>query len=487
MSELRSRSSSTSVALVTLGCARNDVDSEELAARLENEGFTLVAEPGDAEAVLVNTCGFVDQAKKDSIDTVLAATDLKDSGQTKAVVAVGCLAERYGAELAEAMPEADAVFGFDDYPDIAGRLRSVLAGTPHVPHVPSDRRKLLPVTPVERSADGVVVPGHAVAEPDLPEGVAPASGPRVVRRRLDSGPMAPLKIASGCDRRCSFCAIPSFRGAFVSRRPTDLLADARWLATQGVRELFCVSENSTSYGKDLGDPRLLETVLPELAAVDGINRVRVSYLQPAELRPGLIDTIANTEGVAPYFDLSFQHAAGPLLRRMRRFGDAEQFLQLLETVRSKAPHAGVRSNFIVGFPGETDDDVRVLYDFLAAAELDAIGIFGYSDEDGTEAATMDGHVDADEIRDRVEVVTRLADELTAQRAERRHGEVVEVLVESVDDGDDGRTAEGRALHQGPDVDGSTSLTGGSSTVTVGDVVTAVVIDNSGADLVADPT
>ncbi|HKE67632.1 MAG TPA: hypothetical protein VKB55_00150, partial [Nocardioidaceae bacterium] len=159
----------------------------------------------------------------------------------------------------------------------------------------------------------------------------------------------------------------------------------------------------------------------------------------------------------------------------------------LETIRSKAPHAGVRSNFIVGFPGETDEDVRVLYDFLAAAELDAVGIFGYSDEDGTEAATMDGQVDADEIRDRVEVVTRLADELTAQRAERRHGEVVEVLVESVDDGDDGRTAEGRALHQGPDVDGSTSLTEVSSTVTAGDVVSAVVIDNSGADLVADPT
>jgi ribosomal protein S12 methylthiotransferase len=487
MSELRTRSSSTSVALVTLGCARNDVDSEELAARLENAGFTLVAEPGDAEAVLVNTCGFVDQAKKDSIDTVLAATDLKDSGQTQAVVAVGCLAERYGAELAEAMPEADAVFGFDDYPDIADRLRSVLAGTPHVPHVPSDRRKLLPVTPVERSADGVVVPGHAVAEPDLPEGVAPASGPRVVRRRLDSGPMAPLKLASGCDRRCSFCAIPSFRGAFVSRRPTEVLADARWLATQGVRELFCVSENSTSYGKDLGDPRLLETLLPDLAAVEGIDRVRVSYLQPAELRPGLVDAIANTDGVAPYFDLSFQHAAGPLLRRMRRFGDAEQFLQLLETIRSKAPESGVRSNFIVGFPGETDEDVRVLCDFLAAAELDAVGIFGYSNEDGTEAATMDRQLDADEIRDRVDVVTRLADELTAQRAERRHGEVVEVLVESVGDGEDGPTAEGRALHQGPDVDGSTSLTAVPSGVAIGDGVSAVVVGNNGADLVADPT
>jgi ribosomal protein S12 methylthiotransferase RimO len=477
----------SSVALVTLGCARNDVDSEELAARLETAGFTLVPDPGDAEAVLVNTCGFVEQAKKDSIDTVLAATDLKDGGRTQAVVAVGCLAERYGAELAEAMPEADAVLGFDDYPDIADRLRSVLAGTPHVPHVPSDRRKLLPVTPVERMADAVVVPGHAVAEPDLPEGIAPASGPRVVRRRLDTGPMAPLKLASGCDRRCSFCAIPSFRGAFVSRRPADVLTDARWLATQGVRELFCVSENSTSYGKDLGDPRLLESLLPELAAVDGIDRVRVSYLQPAELRSGLIDAIGQTDGVAPYFDLSFQHAAGPLLRRMRRFGDAEQFLGLLETIRAKAPGAGVRSNFIVGFPGESDDDVRVLCDFLAAAELDAIGIFGYSNEDGTEAATMDGQLGDDEIRDRVDVVTRLADELTAQRAESRHGEVVDVLVESVGGNGTGPTAEGRALHQGPDVDGSTRLPGLPVDVRVGDVVSAVVVDSDGVDLVAEPT
>jgi ribosomal protein S12 methylthiotransferase len=220
-----------------------------------------------------------------------------------------------------------------------------------------------------------------------------------------------------------------------------------------------------------------------LAAVDGIDRVRVSYLQPAELRPGLVEAIARTDGVAPYFDLSFQHAAGPLLRRMRRFGDAEQFLALLETIRAKSPAAGVRSNFIVGFPGETDDDVRVLCDFLAAAELDAIGIFGYSDEDGTEAATMDEQIGADEIRDRVEVVTRLAEELTAQRAERRHGEVVEVLVETVGPG---RVAEGRALHQGPEVDGSTRLSDVPARVAVGDVVSAVVVASDGVDLVAEP-
>ena len=308
-----------SVAVVTLGCARNEVDSEELAGRLEAGGFQLVADPGTADTVVVNTCGFVEAAKKDSVDTLLEAADLKEQGRTRAVVAVGCLAERYGRDLAESLPEADAVLGFDDYPDIAARLRSIVAGERHEPHVPADRRRLLPISPAERDAGTLSVPGHAA--PDLPTGLAPDSGPRAVRRRLDGGPMAPLKLASGCDRRCSFCAIPSFRGSFVSRRPSDVVQEGRWLAGQGVRELFLVSENSTSYGKDLGDLRLLETLLPELAGIEGVARVRVSYLQPAETRPGLIEAIATTPGVVPYFDLSFQHASAPLLRRMRRFGD----------------------------------------------------------------------------------------------------------------------------------------------------------------------
>jgi ribosomal protein S12 methylthiotransferase RimO len=464
------------VALVTLGCARNDVDSEELAARLEAGGFLLVDDAADAETVVVNTCGFVETAKKDSVDTLLAAADQKDvGGATQAVVAVGCLAERYGEELADALPEADAVLGFDDYDDIAERLQSILSGTKHQPHVPRDRRKLLPLAPADRVSADVSIPGHAIVEaPDLVR--APASGPRVVRRRLDGGPTAPLKLASGCDRRCAFCAIPSFRGAFVSRRPTDVLGEARWLADQGAKELFLVSENSTSYGKDLGDLRLLETLVGELAAVDGIERVRVSYLQPAEMRPSLVEALCATPGVLPYFDLSFQHASGPLLRRMRRFGDAEKFLDLIEQIRARAPHAGIRSNVIVGFPDESEDDVDVLCDFLDRARLDAIGVFGYSDEDGTEAATYDGKLDTDTIDDRVDRVSRLAEEVTADRARDRIGETVEVLVESVD----GTTAEGRAAHQGPEVDGSTMLTGA---YVVGQIVTAVVAGTDGVDLV----
>jgi ribosomal protein S12 methylthiotransferase RimO len=461
------------VSLVTLGCARNEVDSEELAARLESAGWTL-DDSGDASVVLVNTCGFIDAAKKDSIDTLLAAAD---SGAH--VVAAGCLAERYGAELAQSLPEAGAVLSFDDYAAIGERLDDVLAGRGHRAHTPQDRRKLLPLSPVERSGADVQVPGHGDppadldAHPDLPEGVAPASGPRVLRRRLGSGPAAPLKLASGCDRRCTFCAIPAFRGAYVSRRPTDILDEAHWLAAQGVREVVLVSENSSSYGKDLGDIRLLETLLPELAAVPGIERVRVSYIQPAELRPGLIEAIATTPGVAPYFDLSFQHASGPLLRRMRRFGDRERFLGLLEQIRALAPEAGVRSNFIVGFPGETEHDVDELARFLTAARLDAIGVFGYSDEEGTEAVGFDGKLDAAEIDARVAHLSSLAEELTAQRAEERIGSTVEVLVEE--------PGEGRAAHQAPEIDGGVTLKGDAP---VGRIVRARVVEAMGVDLLA---
>jgi ribosomal protein S12 methylthiotransferase len=471
-------SSSRTVSLVTLGCARNEVDSEELAARLAAGGWTLRGEGEDADVVLVNTCGFIQAAKQESIDELLAAAD---SGAK--VAAVGCLAERYGAELASELPEAQ-VLSFDDYGDIAARLDDVLAGQQWPAHVARDRRRLLPVSPVLRHLPGANPPvtPRSGGLPVPPNPPGPASGPRPIRRRLSGGVTAPLKIASGCDRRCSFCAIPSFRGAFVSRRPPELLAEAGWLAADGVRELLLVSENSTSYGKDLGDLRLLETVLPELAKVDGIARVRVSYLQPAEVRPGLIDVMTSTPGVAPYFDLSFQHASGPVLRKMRRFGDRARFTGLIDRVRDACPDAGVRSNFIVGFPGETTADLRELELFLSEARLDAIGIFGYSDEDGTEAATFPAtdKLDEDEIARRVGEFAGLAEEVMAQRAADRVGETVEVLVEEVLG--DGRY-EGRAAHQAPDVDGSTTLEADRPLVP-GDLVIARVTESAGADLIA---
>jgi ribosomal protein S12 methylthiotransferase len=474
----------TRLSLVTLGCARNDVDSEELAARFEAAGIELVAEPSDADAVVVNTCGFVESAKKDSIDTLLAAADLKGDHRPQAVIAVGCLAERYGDQLAASLPEADAVLGFDSYPEIAAAVQAVLAGDRPAPPTPQDRRLLLPLAPADRAASPVYPPGHGDA-PDTtePVGPAPASGPRVVRRRLEGGPMAPLKLASGCDRRCSFCAIPRFRGAFVSRPPQDLVAEARWLADHGVSELFLVSENSTSYGKDLGDIRLLEKLLPTLCEVEGIERVRVSYLQPAEMRTDLISVMSDTPGVAPYFDLSFQHASGPLLRRMRRFGDTDRFLELIASIRERVPTAGLRSNFIVGFPGETEADCAELERFLVEARLDFVGVFGYSDEDGTEAATFSDQHSSQTVAARLDQFSRLVEQLTAQRAEQRVGESVRVVVEE----SDRASVVGRAAHQGPEVDGSVRLspaTGDAVALQIGDWAEAVVVGSAGVDLVA---
>ena len=449
-----------------MGCARNEVDSEELAGRLAADGWTLVDDVESAEVAVVNTCGFIESAKKDSVDALLEANSLKGHGTTKAVVAVGCMAERYGKELAEALPEADAILGFDDYQDISERLQSIISGNAHTPHIPRDRRALLPIAPVERAAAR-----------DESYASSVGAGGSLFRKRLGSAPWAPLKIASGCDRRCSFCAIPYFRGSFISRRPTEILQEAQWLAENGVSELFLVSENTTSYGKDLGDLKLMEKILHEFTEIPGVERVRLSYLQPAEMRPTLLQAMIETEKVAPYFDLSFQHTSPTVLRRMRRFGDSEKFLHLINQIRALSPEAGIRSNFIVGFPGETQEDYDDLANFISAAKLDAVGIFGYSDEDNTEALDLSDKVEEEVIRERVEALSSLADEMVSTRAQARIGEKVRVLIE------DEELQEGRAAHQGPEVDGSTSFIGTS--FKVGEYVDAVIVDSMGADLVAE--
>ena len=446
------------VAVVTLGCSRNEVDSEELAGRLAADGWTLVDDVESAEVALVNTCGFIESAKKDSIDALLEANSLKGHGQTRAVVAVGCMAERYGNELAEALPDTDAILSFDDYQDISARLQSIVAGNSHTPHIPRDRRALLPIAPADRAET--------------------RESTEFSRKRLGDAPWAPLKIASGCDRRCSFCAIPYFRGSFISRRPHEILDEARWLVANGVSELFLVSENTTSYGKDLGDLQLMEKILPEIAAIEGVERVRLSYLQPAEMRPTLIQAMIATPKTVPYFDLSFQHSSPSVLRRMRRFGDNEKFLHLINQIRVLSPEAGIRSNFIVGFPGETQEDFDELASFITEAKLDAVGIFGYSDEDNTEALKIDGKIDQEVIAQRVETLSSLADEMVSLRAQARIGETVRVLIE------DAELQEGRAAHQGPEVDGSTTFIG--TDFKAGQYVNAVVIDSMGADLVAKP-
>ena len=465
-SKILSEKKPRTVALVTLGCARNETDSEELAGRLAADGWQLVTDPADAEIAVINTCGFIESAKKDSIDALIQAHSLKANGVTKAVVAVGCMAERYGTELASEMSETDAILSFDDYKDISARLNTIIEGGKIKAHVPKDRRTLLPIAPIDRAE----LKSKAASKEVNPLGT-------VLRKRLDNAPIAPLKIASGCDRRCSFCAIPYFRGSFISRRPSEIIEEAMWLADHGVSELYLVSENTTSYGKDFGDLKMMEKMLPELSKIGGIERIRLSYLQPAEVRPSLLQAMISVDKVMPYFDLSFQHANGDLLRSMRRFGDGEKFLHLISQIRALSPNAGIRSNFIVGFPGETDAQFMDLIEFLSMAQLDAIGVFGYSDEDKTEAADLGNKVAPEIIAERVSELSTLVDELITQRSEMRIGEQIRVLIEDADE------QEGRAEHQGPDVDGSTFVKSRNK-YRVGEYVDSVVSDVSGVDLIA---
>ena len=437
-----------------MGCARNDVDSEELAGRLAADGWQLVDDAAAAEVAVINTCGFIESAKQDSINTLLEAHSLKENGVTKAVVAVGCMAERYGKELATALPEADGILSFDDYQDISARLGDILSGQKITPHTPQDRRKLLPVAPSDRARKS-----------------------DFIRERLSKDPWAPLKIASGCDRRCSFCAIPRFRGAFVSRHPLEVIEEAKWLADNGVSELFLVSENTTSYGKDLGDLRAMEKLLPELSKIDGVKRIRLSYLQPAEMRPTLLQAMIENEKVAPYFDLSFQHSAKSVLRAMRRFGGTEEFLHLINQIRALSPEAGIRSNFIVGFPGESESDFAELCQFIESAKLDAVGVFGYSDEDGTEALTMADKLSDEVVAERVAQLSTIADYAVSVRATGRIGQEVEVLI------DDPELQEGRADFQGPEVDGTVAFVG--TNFKSGDWVSAVITESAGADLIGE--
>jgi hypothetical protein len=515
------------VAITSLGCARNDVDSEELAGRLQAGGWTLVADPSEADVAVVNTCGFVEQAKQDSVDTLLEAARLKDGGldgrsRTQAVVAVGCLAERYGAELAGSLPEADAVLGFDSYADMSGHLSAILAGERPASHVPRDRRSLLPLSPVARQAAraGTAVPGTGVApsglapapgarptaEVDRPSlsSVAPASGPPVVRARLGSAPWASLEDRLGLRPPVHVLRHPGLPWLVRLAAPhRGAGRDALARRARGARGLPGQREHH-ELRQGPRRPRPAPAAPPRGR---GGRRHRAG--------PGLLPA-AGRAAAGPARGHRHHARGGALLRPVvpARVGDpAPPDAALRRQRRLPGPgrpgqgtgtDGGIRSNVIVGFPGETEADVEELVGFLSAARLDVVGVFGYSDEDGTEAETYDGKHDPEEVAARVERVSALVDELVAQRAEDRVGEVVDVLVEEVLDRESAAevhdllpargpaptgdaVVSGRAAHQGPEVDGTTAvLLPHGTAAPVGSFVRAVVVTTDGADLVAAP-
>jgi len=503
----------TTVAIITLGCGRNEVDSDQLAGLMLREGRNVIDDPAAADVVLVNTCTFIAPAKQESIDTVLEACRLKDDGVARAVLVVGCMAQRYPQELADAIPEADAIVGFDGYPylvdivddALAGRLtdRVVGVGPAHpgsrpvgedralegaTSTLPSLPLMVAPTTVATTTAAATVSTTATTATaPAVQDSLdrIPASGPRFPVRVHDGRPWAYLKIASGCDRVCTFCAIPSFRGRFRSRPLDELVAEAAYLVDGGARELVLVSENTTSWGKDLPQGRdLAPKLLTELAAIDRLERIRLMYLQPAELTGTLIEAMVATDKVANYFDLSLQHVSGPVIARMARSGDHERFGAIIDHIRSLAPDAVFRSNFILGFPGETDEDVATLTRFLNDYNLDWVGLFAFSPEDGTPAHDLDQQVPAHLAEQRVREVTQLQEQIADECSRAFVGRDLEVIVQEHVDG----ATLARSYREAPDTDGDIVLRtddGRDADLPVGRLVTATIVASEGVDLVAE--
>jgi ribosomal protein S12 methylthiotransferase len=402
----------------TLGCPKNQVDSDKLTGTLLADGLVAADAPEDADLVVVNTCAFIEDARQESIDTVLALADRKGDGAE--LLVTGCMAERYGDELAAALPEVDSVRGF---------------GVP----VTLGKKSLVP------SLDLLNLP----------------------RPRSDS-PWAYVKIAEGCDRACGFCAIPTFRGKQRSRTMASILEEVEQLAA---REIVLVAQDLAAYGRDQGVGE--RSIVPLIEAVAArVDRVRLLYLYPSDLNARLIDAICAT-GV-PYFDLSLQHVSPPLLRRMRRWGDGERFLASIEAIRAREPDAAFRSNFIVGYPGETEADHDALLAFVEAAQVDWCGFFAYSREDGTYAADLDGVVEPELMAERLAELRELQDGITASRRDLLVGSRVEVLVDS--------PGVARSHREAPEIDGIISV---PEQLAPGDLVKVVITGAEGPDLIAD--
>ncbi|HLM63027.1 MAG TPA: 30S ribosomal protein S12 methylthiotransferase RimO [Acidimicrobiales bacterium] len=411
----------------TLGCPKNQVDSDKLTGTMLADGLVPAVSPDDADLVVVNTCAFIEEARQESIDAILDLSDRRAVGAE--LVVTGCLAERYGDELAEALPEADAVVGFG-VPVTLGPARSSQA-----------------------EARGGAVPSLDLLELPRPPAAAP---------------WAYVKVAEGCDRKCGFCAIPSFRGVQRSRTVDSVLTEVDGLAASGVREVVLVAQDLAAYGRDQGrGERRIVPLLGEVAR--RVRRVRLLYLYPSDLTDGLIDAICAT-GV-PYFDLSLQHASGPLLRRMRRWGDGPRFERRIAAIRAREPDAAFRSSFIVGYPGETESDHDALLAFVDGAGLDWAGFFAYSPEPGTYAAGLAGAVPAGLVADRLAELRELQDGITAVARDALIGQVLEVMVDA--------PGVARSHREAPEIDGIVAV---PDHVRPGEVVKVQITGAAGPDL-----
>ena len=402
--------------LTTLGCAKNQVDSEKVISMLSEAGYTWADSPETADVVMTNTCAFIEEARAESVEAILELEDRKRP-DAKAIV-IGCMAQRFGAEVEDALPEVDAVLGLDRYGELIGTLDSLT--------------EWRPVSLIRRPAMDIL---HATGRP------------------VSDLPYAYLKVAEGCNKPCTFCAIPSIRGKQRSRRPNEIREELSRLTASGTEEVVLVAQDLAAYGRDIDAPGDLADLLEFLSDVDGLRRLRLLYLHPREIRQRLLETMVSNSLVVPYFDLSLQHVAKPLLRAMKRPGNTEKHLELISRIRDLEPEAALRSSFIVGFPGETDEHVDEMADFLVEARLDWAGFFPYSAEPGTPAAMLDDQIERETTMDRLRSLTDLQEEFTVDRNANWLGRVGEVLVDQVEDD----IPVGRSYRQAPEIDGVVRL------------------------------
>ena len=407
------------VGFVSLGCPKNLVDSEVMLGTLARHGYAITPHKEEADIIVVNTCGFIDSAKQESIDTILEMADLKTQGNCKKLVVAGCLAERYRLEIQKEIPEIDFIFG----PDELGRImQAVQLGDTIVPDV---------------SIDALYTSREI---------------PTIPRVLTTPNYMAYLKISEGCDHVCSFCAIPGFRGRFRSRTMPDLLAESTRLADQGVKELVLVSQDTMAYGKDIGMPEGITALLRELARIEGLQWVRFLYCYPHTMPDDLIRLVADEERLCKYFDIPYQHASRPVLDRMLRGGSREVYERQIERIRTLNPNAGIRTSFIVGFPGETEEDFQELLTFVRNVEFDNVGVFLYSDEDGTGAFKLDEKVPRRTANRRRGQLMKQQAGISKKKLKGMVGRTVEVLLEGASDETE-LLLRGRMETQAPDIDG----------------------------------
>lgn len=405
--------------LTTLGCAKNQVDSDKLEAILAEAGYAASTDPAAADVVMVNTCAFIEDARRESVETILEMQD--EASPTSRMVVLGCMAQRFGVDVEAALPEVDAVLGLDRYGDLVPTLDRLTGWQP----VQVRRRPKMDIL-------------HEVHRPH------------------PTTPYAYVKVAEGCDKPCTFCAIPLIRGKQRSRAPGEIRQEVEHLVDGGVSEVVLVAQDLAAYGRDLRDsssrPGIVD-LLKSATKVEGLAQLRLLYLYPREIRSDLIAEMADNPKVASYFDLSLQHSSSRLLRGMKRTGGAEAYTRLIDEIRRHDPDAALRSSFIVGFPGETDDDIDELVEFLEEVRLDWAGFFPYSPEEGTPAADLDGRVPPEAVAERLRHLQTTQEEVTAEANRAQIGRIVPVLVDLVEDG----VPVGRSYRQAPEIDGMVTL------------------------------